>query len=132
MKKMVLFLIVILATFGCEKQKQNEYSYSLTGEWAWISSCGGISYHCSTPESSNHNVKIGFTADSLFNIYQDSVLIQSTNYQTYILPPADMPGTPNVIRYNSSNQLKFSIVHDTLYLNDFCCDGFNSNYNRIK
>jgi hypothetical protein len=132
MKKIIFFIIVILVAIGCEKQKSDEYSYSLIGEWSWISSCGGISYHCITPESSNHNVKITFTADSLFSTYQDGVLIQSTKFQTYISPTSDMPGTPDIIKYGPSLQLYFSIHHDTLTLNSSYVDGFLSLYKRIK
>jgi hypothetical protein len=122
----------MISLIGCEKQKQDEPTYSLIGEWTWISSCGGFSYHCISPESSNHTVKITFSTDSLYNVYQDGILIQSEKFQTLILPPADMPGTPNVIKYGQNIITHFAITHDTLSLNDVYADGFLSLYKRAK
>lgn len=132
MKKIILFIILILVETGCEKNKSDDYSRSLIGEWEWISSCGGFSYHCSTPESSNRNIKIAFTADSLFITYQDNQIIQSTKFSTLVSPTSDMPGTPDVIKYGGFIQTYFSISHDTLALNDSYADGFLSKYKRIK
>jgi hypothetical protein len=132
MKKLFYLFTIIFSLYACESENSTDYSASLIGEWSWISSCGGIAGICYTPKSTNQRINLVFTADSMFNTYRNDTLKASFKFQTYILPPSDMPGTANVIKYNSSNQVKFSIIHDTLYLNDFCCDGFNSNYKRIK
>ena len=133
MKKLMLSLIIILPLLAsCTKEKSPIYSSSLFGEWSWISSCGGIAGICYTPTSTTQRIELVFTSDYILNTYVNDTLYSSTRFQTYILPPADLPGTPNVIRYNSSYQVTFSIVHDTLFLNDFCCDGFNSIYKRKK
>jgi hypothetical protein len=132
MKKIVFLLVIIVSTCGCKKDGSFISSSSLIGEWSWISSCGGFAYHCSTPESTSQKINLVFTVDSTFNTYVNDTLKASTRFQTYISPASDIPGTADVIKYNSSNQVKFSIISDTLYLNDFCCDGFNSNYKRTK
>ncbi|TAL70214.1 MAG: hypothetical protein EPN88_06380 [Bacteroidetes bacterium] len=132
MKKTIFLGIILVSFIGCKKEITSDFSSSLTGEWSWISSCGGIAGICYTPISTNQKRYIVFTADSMFNTYINDTLKSSTKFQTYVLPPSDMPGTPNVIKYNSSSQVKFSIIHDTLHLDDFCCDGFYSTYKRIK
>ena len=132
MKKIIFFLVIIVTSSGCKKEKPIDYSSSLTGKWSWISSCGGFAFHCSTPESTNQKINLVFTTDSTLNTYVNDTLKASTRFQTYISPTSDFPGTADVIKFNSSIQVKFSIIRDTLYLNDFCCDGFNSNYKRIK
>lgn len=133
MKNIVVLVLVLISFYECKKDNPSNFSSSLIGEWAWISSCGGLSYNCYTPKTTNHKINIVFTVDSMFNIYQNDTLKAITRFQTYISTTSDFPGTADVIKYyNSSNQLKFSIVHDTLYLNDFCCDGFNNTYKRIK
>lgn len=132
MKKITLLLIIIIFATACEKQKTDEYSNSLIGEWKWISSCGGISYSCSTPESSNRNIKIAFTADSSFITYQDNIVIQSTRFSTYISPTSDKPGIPDVIKYGGFIETFFSIYHDTLALNSSYADGYLSLYKRIN
>lgn len=132
MKKSLLLILLVITLMSCEKQKQEEYSNSLIGEWAWISSCGGIAGQCFTPESSKHNIKITFSIDSLFNIYQDGILTRSDKYYIIISPPADMPGTANMIKYGQNISTYFDIHHDTLTLNDSYIDGFISLYKRIK
>jgi uncharacterized lipoprotein YehR (DUF1307 family) len=133
MKKLIVSFVLIISFLGCEKDKVVEYSSSLIGEWSWISSCGGLAYTCYTPKSTNHKINLVFTTDSLYIIYRNDTLILSTKFQTYISPTSNFPGIADVIKYNNSSiQEEFSIVHDTLFLNDFCCDGFNSNYKRIK
>jgi hypothetical protein len=132
MKKIVLILVLIVACYGCKRDNSYDFSPSLIGEWSWISSCGGIAGICYTPKSTNQKINLVFTVDSMFNTYVNDTLKAATRFQTYISPTSDFPGTADVIKYNSSNQVKFLIIRDTLYLNDFCCDGFNSNYKRIK
>lgn len=132
MKKIGFLILLLLIVYGCKKNNPLEFSSSLIGEWSWINSCGGIAGICYTPKSTNQRINLVFTADSMFNTYRNDTLKISAKFQTYLLPPSDMPGTPNVIKYNSSNQVKFSIIHYTLHLDDFCCDGFYSTYKRIK
>jgi hypothetical protein len=129
--KKVIVLFTLLLTFS-ECEKEHEYSSSLIGGWEWVKSCGGLSYGCFTPQSNNYTIKLIFTADSTYESYINGTLEFSTKFQTYILPQEDIPGTANIIKYFSSNEQKFSIAHDTLFLNDFCCDGYNSIYKRTK
>jgi hypothetical protein len=132
MKKIIFLLLIIVSNWGCKKNNPFDNSSRLIGSWSWISSCGGLAYNCSTPESTNQKINLVFTVDSTLNTYVNDTLKASTRFQTFITPASDFPGTADVIKYNSSNQVKFSIIRDTLYLNDFCCDGFNRNYKRIK
>jgi len=132
MKKIIFFIVLIVFSFGCKKDESFTYSSSLIGEWSWIKTCGGFAYHYSTPESTYKKINLAFTKDSIFNTYVNDTLKASTRFHTYISPTSDFPGTADIIKYNSSNQVMFSIIRDTLYLNDFCCDGFNSSYKRIK
>jgi hypothetical protein len=132
MKKIIVLILVLISFYECKKDNPSNFSSSIIGEWAWISSCGGISYNCYTPKTTNHKINLVITVDSMFNTYQNDTLISTTRFQTFISPTSDLPGTADVIKFNSSNQLKFSIVRDTLFLNDFCCDGFNHIYKRIK
>jgi hypothetical protein len=132
MKKIIFLLVIIVSSCGCKKNNPFDNSSSLVGKWSWISTCGGLSYNCYTPTSTNQKINLVFTVDSTFNTYVNDTLRASTRFQTYISPASDFPGTTDVIKYNSSNQVKFSIIHDTLHLNDFCCDGFSSIYKRTK
>ena len=132
MKKVLLFLMLSISIIGCEKQRQDDSNYNLIGEWTWISSCGGFYYHCITPESSNHYIKVTFTADSIYNVYQDGIRIQSEKFHTRVFPPSNMPGTANVLKYGQNIITYFNITHDTLTLNDSYADGFISLYKRTK
>ena len=131
MKEIGFLIILILICCGCKKDNSPEFSPNIFGGWSWITSCGGISYTCHTPKSRNYEVKLVFKPDSILDSYRNDTLMSSVKFHTYISPTSNFPGTPGVIKY-STVQLKFSIIQDTLHFIDFCCDGYESTYKRIK
>jgi hypothetical protein len=123
MKRNFIFLILsILTTISCEKVENPHFSSSIIGEWSWISSCGGIAGICYNPKSTNEKIKIVFTEDSVYNSYLNDTLKTSARFHIY----------KNGINFENSISQTFLVSHDTLYLNDFCCDGYNSNYKRVR
>jgi hypothetical protein len=122
MKKIIFLLVIIASYYGCKKDSILNYSSSLIGEWFWLKSCGGFAGGCDTPQSTNETMNLSFTIDSVYNYYLNDTLRGSGRFHVY----------KNVISYENSISRTFLISHDTLYLNDYCCDGFNSNYKRIK
>jgi hypothetical protein len=130
MKKLAIFIFVIIVyCYGCKKDYSFTYSSSLIGKWSWFISCGGFA-GCQTPESEHVKVNIVFTADSIYKFYQNDTLKESIGFHTYISPTSDLPGTADIIKFDSGSQLKFSITHDTLSLSYNRV--FGSSYKRIK
>jgi hypothetical protein len=135
MKKSPIFILVIITiVFGCEKNNVT-FPQSLVGEWFWISTCGGIYYNCSTPESTHRNIRIVYTQDSFYNYYQNDTLKQSVKFNIYIIKSQD-GNDSQVVDYVTfgfdPNALYYSIVQDTLSLWDGNPDGSISYYKRIN
>lgn len=135
MKKLLVLSLTILSFTGCEKNFIDGRP-SIIGKWSWISTCGGIAYQCSTPETSNLNFKIVITADSIYNYYQNGTLIESTRFHTYELtgfePSNNPPYATYVIKWDSGRQGMFSINNEVLSMWDGNPDGYSSQYERIK
>jgi hypothetical protein len=53
----------------------------LVGQWEWVSSCGGFSGGCITPQSSNTTETWVFTSENLFQWFQSGSLVLSGTYQ---------------------------------------------------
>ena len=126
---------MIVSFYGCEKNHVDGRS-SIIGKWSWINSCGGISYNCSTPESTNLKINIVFTGDSIYNYYQNDTLTKSTRFHTYEFvgfePSDNQPYASYVIKWDSGMHGMFYITDDILAISDGDYDGFTSHYKRIK
>jgi len=125
MKKIGFLLILLLICNGCKKVNPSDFSPSLIGEWSWISTCGGFLYRCYTPSSTNKEIRIVYKPDSTYFMYQNDTLIMSDKFHTFF--------ATKTLKYDSGNQVIFSINHDTLTINDgISWDGSLSVYKRLK
>ncbi len=134
MNKLILYFIPFLSVLvGCEKEKSPEYSSSLIGKWSWLSTCGGIAGICYTPKTTQTNINIIFTKDSICCTYRNDTLRSSVRIHTYKVI-TQYNDTMNIITQGVGVGIDqtFSITHDTLSLNDYMVDdGFGSIYKRI-
>ena len=129
MKKSIFLLIIILFCCECKKDNLCYYSSSIIGEWSWLSTCGGFSGLCSTPQTLNSTAKLVFTVDSMYYQYQNNSLVSSYKFHIVIQMPE--PGdTIRILQINNTYQ-NFAIIHDTLSLSYFGAD-FWSSYKRNK
>ena len=131
MRWILFLLIAFVICTTCKKDNSYAYSSSLTGDWSWISSCGGIAGICYTPKSTNEKIILVFSADSLISSFINDTLRLSERFSVYKLVSQENGDTTNVIKYASRSQM-FHILHDTLFLDDFCCDQFYSIYKRVR
>jgi hypothetical protein len=129
MKKVLFFLIIFVSCNGCEKEKQINSSLSIIGEWEWLSTCGGFSGQCSTPQTSNSTEKLVFTVDSMYYQYQNNSLVNSNRFHIAIKIP-EPNDTIKILQINNTYQA-FAIFHDTLSMSFIGAD-FGSSYKRIK
>ena len=130
MKNRLLFSFVVVISFGsCKKDSVIDVPSNLTGQWSWIRSCGGIAGICYTPISTKARIRIVFATDSIYQFYRNDTLKVSDRFHVYKLNSAD----DRAIKYdNSSNGQTYFIRKDTLFLNDFCCDGYSQIYKRMN
>ncbi|HNW57389.1 MAG TPA: hypothetical protein PLR88_01815 [Bacteroidales bacterium] len=132
-KYAILVLIIIASCYGCKKEDSFISSSSIIGEWAWVSTCGGIAGVCYTPETTNQRINLVFTVDSMYKSFKNDTLKDSGRFHVYKSISADTKETSNVLQYGTTSQI-FTIVCDTLYFPkpQLCFDCFESNYRRLK
>jgi hypothetical protein len=128
MKKIIFLLVIIASCFGCKKDNSYNYSPSLIGKWSWFISCGGV-VGCLTPENEHVTINLVFTADSIYNLYQNDTLRLSTKFHTYKTISENNTTTTNIVKYDSGGQEEYSITHDTLSIGNYI---IGSAYKRIK
>ncbi|MGA2408656.1 MAG: hypothetical protein ABSF81_18170 [Bacteroidales bacterium] len=83
MKKIIFLQVIIISCYGCKKDNSYNFSSSLIGKWSWVISCGGV-VGCLTPEIEHITIKLVFTADSIYNLYQNDTLRLSTIFGNII------------------------------------------------
>ena len=115
MKKILFLLLIFIICNGCKKDNSFNYSSSLIGKWSWLRSCGGV-VGCLGPEDEHVTINVVFTADSIYDLYQNDTLKFSTRVHTYKLLSRDGKDSANVIKYDSGVSLNYYITHDTLGL----------------
>jgi hypothetical protein len=130
MKQIILITVVLSILYGCEKDKPISYSSNIVGEWSWLSTCGGFSGLCSTPQSTHITFKLEFTKDSVYSEFQNDTLISSSKFHLHKQVPIDSNDTIYFLQINSVNE-SYLIIHDTLSLQIIGAD-FGSAYKRIK
>jgi hypothetical protein len=127
MKRLLFFIALVTINLSCHKEEQIIYSSDLIGEWEWLSTCGGFSGGCGTPQTTNSTAKIIFSQDSVIYNFQNNAFVSSNEF-SILRTPVDY--TFGLLLIDSRHYL-YSIIHDTL---NFMPEGadFSSSYKRIK
>ena len=128
----MFILLVIVSIGGCKKDNSFNSSSDIIGNWSWLSTCAGSYTDCFTPATTHTLNRIVFTADSIYNFYQNDTLRSSTKFHTYTSISDDGKYTTNFIKYDSASVEQYSITHDTLSLTDDDPDLLISNSSRYK
>jgi hypothetical protein len=133
-KLLVCVLVLASISYSCEKNSVAVLQ-SLEGEWQWISTCGGIYYNCSTPESAHYNIRTVYSTDSYYSYFQDDTLKLKVKFNTYMSKSQDGKDAQvlDLITFGFDRAaFYYSISRDTLYLWNWYPEGFVSTYKRIK
>jgi hypothetical protein len=128
MKKLIFIFLIFLSVCSCEKDETDHYSSSLTGEWSWFISTGGI-VGVVVPDGES-TLNLLFTADSVLYTYRNDTIYSYDAFHTYKKIVDNGMDTIDVISFGSVIQ-KYFIYHDTLVLEHISAP-FGSGYKRIK
>jgi len=134
MKRRIFLSLMIVFCLGCKKDNSIDYSSGLIGQWSWFSSCGGTTNTaCWTPDTVHPSFDIDFTWNSVFNVYQNGNISESSRYNTYTIVSEDKKYTTYLIKFDTGGPEQYSITNDTLLLvNSNGILTVTSRYKRIK
>lgn len=126
MKNLILIFILILT--ACSS---NGIKDSLTGEWEWIESSGGIAGELITKDSEGYSSTIVFKDDSV-SFFRNSSLLGSTSFSIEEGRSIYSSEPVNFINYNSekSDEVIIYLTEDSLLIGDNNYDGYTSLYIR--
>jgi hypothetical protein len=127
MKKHILILALFILISSCKKEETVIYSSNLVGQWEWLSTCGGFSGICGTPQTSHVTIRLVFSQDSIYYLYQNDTLVDSRIF-SIVRKPADYYFGSLLI---DSRYYNYLILHDTLSFSPEGAD-FGSTYKRKK
>jgi hypothetical protein len=97
--KVLLLIVLALSILSCSKQKDDNPNITnisqLTGEWQWVSTCGGIVENCSYSSDNNYAV-IAFGSNGKYVELHNGTVYMEANY---IIVKIDE--TSGTLRFNS-------------------------------
>jgi hypothetical protein len=137
MKQRIMIAIFSLLALNCHSNPTNTNSSSttsLTGQWLWVSSSGGISGGVIIPSNNNKQTLL-ITSDSLFNEYRNDTLTFSDHFTITKEKTIYSVDSLNVIDFQTSRRFNLSVIRlaiDTLVLGDNIFDGYIYKYSKIN
>jgi len=133
--RLILTFIALIMMVSCNKENTSSViSTSLTGEWNWISSTGGIAGIKYTPETTGEKRRITFDTDSVFRFYRNDTLKIECKYHLLKVPTSDGLDSTKLVSYTYTTIRQYYEVQSdgVLVLSDDCMDCFMSQYKRIR
>jgi hypothetical protein len=128
LKKIILFLLIIVSIGGCKKDKETT-SDLIVGKWDWVKSVSPWTGQVSNPQTTGYSLTLEFTRDGIMKGYKNDTLSNTTNYSIEINPTEP---TNNILIQNSDIRSHFYIINDSLILNAAYVDGPVSTYIRLR
>ncbi|CAH0996877.1 hypothetical protein EMA8858_03012 [Emticicia aquatica] len=132
--KNLIFLLIVSSSimFSCTKEDVVADN-SITGEWRWVTSTGGIAGTTITPSSAGFERKLVFTSDLKFSRYKDNILEKSGTFEITQAKSIYKTDLADFIKFNdNTSSVILSQKADELILADNLSDGFVETYQRIK
>ena len=127
MKKPIFILVFFILLTSCKKEETITYSSRVVGQWEWLSTCGGFSGLCVTPQTTHVTIGLAFSQDSVYSEYQNDTLVASHSFSIVRKPVDNKYGALLI----DSRYYNYLIYHDTLSFSPQGAD-FGSTYKRKK
>lgn len=128
----ILSLLIIIA--ACSKENNNNTEPSLTGNWKWVRTDGGIANNIhETPASTGKNIELRFTNDNKYLIYINGTLASQGTYTLETQNCIHDHSDKKVINFSSPSEADMmleKIDNTGLELSDNAYDGTGSVYTR--
>jgi hypothetical protein len=133
--KRYVFAWTALAAVACSKQAaitKQEPDTSLTGNWQWVRTDGGIgnTIH-ETPFSTGKTIELNINSDSTFAVFANGFLTDQGTYSITYKTCIHDHAKKQVIHFSSGKDLMVErLKNNELYVSDENYDGVGSQYQR--
>jgi len=137
MKTMYCVLIFSLLFLSCKKEPisvDTTQTITLTGNWQWIRSSGGIGGGIIVPSASTVVIQ-AYTSDGMFSESRNDTMKMTSRYSIKKQRTIYSADSLNMIDYQDSTITKQVILYlstDTLGLGDNMYDGYETFYKRVS
>lgn len=129
MKNISVLILIGFLSLNCSKDG-NYIDSNLIGNWGWVKSSGGISYHIETPESTGKTMKFEITDTTIKSYINDNLEYESK----YFIKSENINGEKIQIISFKNQLIPLQIINTTettLTLNEYnVSDGFQYEYMR--
>ena len=125
---MIVISVLMISVFGCQKEDvvKTNTGIGLVGKWEWVSTTGGIAGVHQTPHTLGYTYWIGFTNDSLYQVYDKNNVITSSNHFT-VFNDISIFTTHihQMLKSDNSIRSSFDVRNDSLFMYQEVMDGFD-------
>jgi len=126
---MIVISVLMISVFGCQKEDivKTNTGTGLVGKWEWVSSIGGIMGAHLTPQRLGYTYWIGFTTDSLYQVYDKNNHLTSSNRFTVFNAVSIFTTHLHQMLKTNNNSIRssFEVRNDSLFMYEEVDDGFN-------
>ena len=129
MKKSIFLLLTLSFLFSCSTTTENDAADQIIGEWVWIESSGGLAGTTETPESTEKEITLQITNNSIKQ-FVNGTLESDRTYNIERRESVIFGDVREMIVYDNGFRQIFSITGKQLILTGDCNDCFQAEYER--
>ena len=127
--KCIFLMIIVILSFGCEKENSETFADIVLGKWEWIETVSPWTGLVKNPVTEGYTQTLEFTTEGIMKAYQNDTLSNSTNYRIELY--SREPDKYELI-YGKDLKAYISCENDSLSLNSAYVDGPVSSYVKIE
>lgn len=125
--KNYLFLLLTLVLISCEDDEVQSIGERIQGEWFWLQSVGGIDGRTETPASTQTEISIVITSNSLKK-YKNGSLESERSFLISRGSSIYSEGEKDILIFDDDMKQAVEVNGNRLFLRDECHDCFQHEY----
>lgn len=127
MKKIIFLLMALSCLISCSTTTDHDSADQIIGEWVWIESSGGLAGTTETPESTEKEIRLQISNNSIKQ-FINGTLESDRTYKIETRESVIFGGLRDMIVYSNGFRQIFSTKGNQLILIGDCNDCFQSEY----
>lgn len=126
-KNFTFLILVMSLLISCESNSNIDDSSSISGNWIWVESSGGIAGQTNTPESTGNQIELEISQYTIKR-FENGELKSELTYKIEIGESIRSTEKVKLIVYENDWKQSFEKRGKKLYLYDECYDCFQNEY----